>query len=351
MTDRAVLLANHLYRSNFAKTAYGLVRGPSRFPLAAVVDPDCAGHDAGVLLDGAHRGIPCVASLEEALGGAHAPTVCIVGVVSPGGAFPEGMAEDLYAAARAGMTIVSGLHAPLSSVPGLFEAAHAGGATLLDLRRARPAGELQFWTGEILSLETPRLALLGMDCAVGKRTSGTLLREALRKRGTRAEMVYTGQTGWLQGLDHGFVFDATLNDFVSGELERAILECASETDADVILLEGQSALRNPSGPAGSEFIVSAQASVILQAVPGRTFFKNWDAVGARIPPVAEEIELIRLLGGDVWALTVAEHGLSPEEADAACAQLEAETGLPTVRPFEPHGLARLAEVVAARLEA
>ena len=37
-------------------------------------------------------------------------------------------------------------------------------------------------------------------------------------------MIYTGQTGWLQGGEYGFIFDSTLNDFVSGELENAIRE-------------------------------------------------------------------------------------------------------------------------------
>ena len=58
-------------------------------------------------------------------------------------------------------------------------------------------------------------------------------------------MIYTGQTGWLQGGKYGFIFDSTLNDFVSGELEHAILTCYEETNPDVILIEGQSALRNP----------------------------------------------------------------------------------------------------------
>jgi uncharacterized NAD-dependent epimerase/dehydratase family protein len=350
MPQRAVLLANHLYQSTFAKTAYGLVRGPSRFALAAVVDPASAGRDTGELIDGQHRGVPCVATLGEALAGpADGATVAIVGIVSPGGAFPEALKGDLMEAARRGMTLVSGLHVLLEEIPGLKETAEANGATLLDLRRPKPTSALRFWTGRIRSLETPRLAILGMDCAVGKRTTGMLLMQALRERGTRAEMIYTGQTGWLQGLEHGFVFDATLNDFVSGELEHAILECAEAASPDVILLEGQSALRNPSGPAGSEFIVSAGASVVLQVVPGRTFYKNWDAVGARIPPLEEELALVRLLGGEVWALTVAEHGLTPEQAYEAAARLEAETGLPTVRPFAEDGLTRLAEVVQARL--
>ena len=59
-------------------------------------------------------------------------------------------------------------------------------------------------------------------------------------------MIYTGQTGWMQGYSHGFIFDATPNDFVSGEIERVVLECVDVYKPDLILLDGQSSLRNPS---------------------------------------------------------------------------------------------------------
>ena len=47
MSERAILLADQAFRTPPAKTSHGLVRGPSRFPLAAVVDASCAGQDAG----------------------------------------------------------------------------------------------------------------------------------------------------------------------------------------------------------------------------------------------------------------------------------------------------------------
>ena len=71
------------------------------------------------------------------------------------------------------------------------------------------------------------------------------LAAALRRRGMSCEMVYTGQTGWLQGSKFGFVLDSTANDFVSGELEHAIVSCDKELKPSLILLEGQSALRRP----------------------------------------------------------------------------------------------------------
>ena len=85
--------------------------------------------------------------------------------------------------------------------------------------------ELRFWTGDIAQVRAPRLAVLGTDCALGKRTTARLLVQACRGAGLRAEMVYTGQTGWMQGGRYGFILDATPNDFVAGELEAAVVAC------------------------------------------------------------------------------------------------------------------------------
>jgi uncharacterized NAD-dependent epimerase/dehydratase family protein len=176
-----------------------------------------------------------------------------------------------------------------------------------------------------------------------------LLREACRARGLRAEMIYTGQTGWLQGLRHGLILDATLNDFISGELERAILECHRDTEPDLILLEGQSALRNPSGPTGSEFILSTGArGVILQHAPARRFFEDFEHLGYAIPPVAEEIALIRLLGADVWAVTLHTRGMTPDEAHAERDRLADTLNLPVVLPLED-GVDAVVDVIEKHL--
>jgi uncharacterized NAD-dependent epimerase/dehydratase family protein len=63
------------------------------------------------------------------------------------------------------------------------------------------------------------------------------------KRDLRRNDLYRSN-GRLQGGKYGFVFDSTLNDFVSGELEHAIVTCWKEAKPAFILLEGQSALRN-----------------------------------------------------------------------------------------------------------
>ncbi len=183
-------------------------------------------------------------------------------------------------------------------------------------------------------MKTPRIAVLGTDCAVGKRTTCVMLIDGCQIAGIRAEMVYTGQTGWLQGFRHGFILDATPNDFVAGELERALLECELYENPDVIFIEGQSSLRNPSGPCGAELLVSGDArGVILQHAPGRSRFEDLEELGCTIPPLAEEVQLIRLLGAEVLAVTLNEAGLDEIRAEAARKAISSELDVPVLRPM------------------
>ena len=350
MTETALVLTNGLLTTAFAKTTHGLVRGPSRYRLAAVIDADHAGKDAGEMLDGRHRDLPIFGSVGEALGALdRVPDVCLIGVATHGGVLPESLKASVIEAAEAGMSLVNGLHWLLSDDSELCRVVAEHGGRIIDVRKPKPTSELRFWSGEILQLTTPRVPVIGTDCALGKRTTAALLRQACLDAGLRAEMVYTGQTGWLQGFPHGFIFDATPNDFVCGELEGAILDCARELDPDVILIEGQAALRHPAGPCGSELIVSGAATgVILQHAPAREFFEDFDALGCRLPPLAEEIELIRLLGSPVWAVTLNDQGLAADELETTRARLEDELGLPVVHPLAG-GMARLVDVVRGHL--
>jgi uncharacterized NAD-dependent epimerase/dehydratase family protein len=347
----AVVLCGGRFSTTDGKTAHGLVRGPSRWPIVGVVDPQCAGADAGELLDGQPRGIPVRPSIADFLvGDGPKPAICIIGVATEGGVLPPLLRGELLEAAEAGMTLVNGLHQLLADDEEFAAACDRNGARMIDIRRPRPFSELRFWTGEALDLEVPRVAVLGTDCALGKRTTAMFLRAGLRERGLGAELVYTGQTGWLQGIQHGFILDATPNDFVPGELERAVLACAREAKPDVILIEGQAALRHPSGPCGSELILSAGAStVVLQHAPGRKFFDGYEERKPPIPPLAEEIELIRLLGARVCCVTLNDEGLEKEELERECRLLEGELGLPVLRPLAGEQ-SLLARIVAEAVE-
>ncbi|HEY5659105.1 MAG TPA: DUF1611 domain-containing protein, partial [Myxococcota bacterium] len=333
----AIVLANDHYADSWAKTAHGMVRGSRRFRVVGVVDPSCAGADAGEVLDGRARSIPISASVRDAVAAAATPPrACVVGVATEGGVLPAALRRELLSAAELGLQLINGLHQLLADDAELVARCRASGAEIVDIRHPRRFAELSFWSGRIRELAIPRIALLGTDCTLGKRTTAGLLLEALRARGVRADLVFTGQTGWLQGYEHGFIFDATPNDFVSGELERAVLECAAAKQPDVILLEGQSALRNPSGPCGAELILSAGARhVVLVHAPARTIFDGSEELpggGWPLPPLSEELELIRLYGAETLAIALNTQRLDAQAVARHRAAIERETGLPTFLP-------------------
>lgn len=351
MDGTAIVVCDGLFATADAKTAHGLVRGTERYRILSVIDAPTAGRDAGEVLDGQRRGIPVHASISEALAAiGRAPDYCVVGVATSGGRVTPGLRALLAEAIDSGISIVNGLHELASEDPGLAEAARRRGVTIRDVRRAPPRSELHFWSGAIGSVSAARLAVLGTDCAVGKRTTARFLRDACRRAGIATELIFTGQTGWMQGAPYGFIFDSIPNDFVSGELEHAIVTCARDARPDLILLEGQSALRNPSGPCGSEFILSGGArGVILQHAPGRVYFDGEEALGLKIPPVESEIALIHALGARVLAITLNNEGLSPDALRTQRERLSRELALPVVLPLE-EGVEALVPVARAYIE-
>ena len=345
----AICIALGAYGTPNGKVAHGLVRDGERFRVRAVIDPRCAGRDAGEVLDGIARGVPIVATVAEALERAGAAEVAVVGVATHGGRLISEVRAAALEAARAGLSLVSGLHDALADDAEIAEVAAARGLRIIDLRAPVPRRELRFWTGEIAGVKTPRVAVLGTDCALGKRTTARMVTAALGNRGVRAEMIYTGQTGWMQGGRFGIILDALPNDYVSGELEGAICACERECAPDVMILEGQSSLRNPSGPCGAELILSGGArGVILQHAPGRRYFEGYEAQRLEIPDVAGELELLRCYGAEVLALALNGEGLSLEGLRAAQAELAARLGVPCVCPLED-GAEGLASVVGAYL--
>lgn len=344
--EPAIVLTNGMLDSDNAKTCHGLLRGTDRFEVLAVIDHRFAGADAGEILDGRALGVPIYASVKDYFAGDNEqPTYCVVGVALPGGLLPDDFRSELVDAMQHDCSLVNGLHTFLSDDLEFDTLAREKGLRLIDIRKPRPRSELSFWNGSIFEVKTPRIAVLGMDCAIGKRTTCRFLMETCREQGIRAEMIYTGQTGWMQGYPHGFIFDSTVNDFISGEIERVIVNCDREEQPDLILIEGQSALRNPTGPCGSEFLMSGQAKgVVLQHAPGRELHEGTEHVGCRIPDVASEIELIGMYGAEVLAVTLNEMGQTEAQMQEHQKSLEARLGIPVLRPLR-EGVGRLIPVI------
>ena len=348
----AIVWCDGAYNTPNGKTAHGLVRFTRRYSIQAVIDPTYAGLDAREVIDGRPSGIPVVDSLAEALEvAAEPPEYFVVGLAPDGGRLPAAGRAAVREAIEQGLHIVCGLHDFLSEDRELAGDALDFGVTIHDVRKPPHRSKLHFFSGEIEQVAALKVAMLGTDSAVGKRTTAWLLVQGLEARGRSAKLVGTGQTAWLQGAKHSVVMDSLVNDFVAGELEHATVSAWREEDTpEVIVVEGQGSLMNPAYPGGLEIIAATRPDIILvQHAPMRREYDGFP--GYPLHDIEHQIQALTLLSGKpVVAITVNHEGLEDEDAiDAACAQLETRTGLVTVDPLV-HGVERLLDLLEDLLE-
>ena len=346
MKTNAIILTNGYLDHGDGKTAHGLNRGSDRFNIVGVIDKLHAGKDAGEVLDGEFRDIPVFPTIKAFTEQSAArANHCIIGVALHGGRLPEDWKHTVLEAMEHKISIVNGLHQPLGDDPVYRNAADKNNVVIIDIRKPAPFDQLPFWSGEIFSVKTAKIVVMGMDCAIGKRTTCRFLMEACRENGIQAEMIYTGQTGWMQGYKYGFILDATPNDFVPGEIEKAIVTCDREASPDLILIEGQSSLRNPAGPCGPEFLISGNVKgVILQHVPYRTHFEDLEELDCALPSVEDEIRLIEMYGARTLAVALNADGGDAESLVAYQRELGEKLKIPVIEPLQ-EGVGSLLPVI------
>ena len=321
------------------KTANGLVRHSAKYKILSVIDSRLAGRDAGDILDGQANGVPVFGDLGEAIAHASQAANCLViGMAPSSGRLSPADRGVVLDAIALEMNIVSGLHEFLGEDAQFAAAAAARGVAITDIRKPRPNKELRMFDGGIADVTCPRIAILGTDCAIGKRTTATLLTRALNERGVKAILVGTGQTGLLQGARHGVALDALPSQFCCGELEGAVIGAFETEDPEIIIVEGQGALSHPAF-CTSAFILrgSRPDSVILQHAPKRAHRCDFPEMG--MPTPASEISLIESFAATkVIGLTLNHEGMSEAEIGQAIATYERELGVPVTealsRPIE-----------------
>jgi uncharacterized NAD-dependent epimerase/dehydratase family protein len=314
------------------KTAHGLVRFTRRYRVLALVDSGYAGQDAGTVLDGKSRGIPVVGTLDEALTytGELTPnaTHFVMGLAPDGGRLSAQARMDVRWAIEAGLHVDCGLHDFLSDDPELMALAASRQVTIRDIRKPPHRSELHSFSGRIEQVQAKKIAILGTDSAVGKRTTAWLLAQGLQAAGFKTELVGTGQTAWMQGARYSVILDSLVNDFVSGEIEHAVWRCWSELKPDVIIVEGQGSLMNPAYPGGVEILAAARPDfVVLQHAPAR---KEYDGFpGYPIHPLSRQIEAIETIScKPVRAVTINHEEMTPAEIPLMCSAIRQLTGLP-----------------------
>jgi uncharacterized NAD-dependent epimerase/dehydratase family protein len=342
---RALVYCEGQFSQQDGKTANGLVRHSEKYVIAGVLDSTRAGSDAGLLLDGVANGIPLFSGLDDAVAQlGDTPEILICGVAPADGLLsPEQRAVLLDGIGR-GMHIVNGLHEFLGDDIEFAAAALAAGVTLTDVRRPKPTRDLHLFSGRIFDVDCPRIAILGTDGAIGKRTTATLLVRALAERGIRAVLVGTGQTTLIQGGKYGVALDALVPQFCSGEVEHQVVRAFEGEHPDVIIVEGQGALSHPAYITSAHILRGSRpAGVIVQHAPRREVLGDFPMV--RMPTVASEIAMIEsFIDTRVIGVTINHELMSDDEIGTTIDEYELELGLPATDPLT-RPLDRLADIV------
>jgi uncharacterized NAD-dependent epimerase/dehydratase family protein len=321
---------------HYGKTMRGVLRY-RHDDVVAILDSTRAGET--------EEGVRVVGSVEEAL--ALGPTTALVGVATQGGRFPPAWVEILRRCIANRLDVENGLHVFLGDDPELRALAEQRGVELRDLRRP-PAG-LSTATGANLDVDATIVLTVGSDCAIGKMTVSLELDLEARRRGVASVFVPTGQTGMVIA-GWGIAVDAVVADFIAGAAERLVVE-GRERGGELLWVEGQGSLVHPvySGVTLGLYHGSTPHLLVLCHEAGRTEIEGAGGGPNPIPPLRELVELHELLAlparpARVAAIALNTRSLSEDEARAAVAAAEDETGLPADDPVR-FGAAKLVDAV------
>jgi D-glutamate N-acetyltransferase len=319
---------------HYGKTLRGVMRY-RRESVVAILDTQRAGESKD--------GVPIVADVEE--GVRYQPDTALVGVVTQGGHFPGDWQELLKSCVTHGLDLENGLHVRLHDIPGLPELAREHGVELRDLRE--PPVDLSTATGANLDVDATIVLTVGSDCAIGKMTATCELDLEARRRGLRSVFVPTGQTG-IAIAGWGIAVDAVVSDFLAGAAERLVVDGANR--GDLLWVEGQGAILHPiySGVTVGLIHGSAPHLYVLCHELGRTITEG-DPTGSPLPSLSELIDLhermsLKKRPAKVVAISLNTSTVSEDEAHAAIAVAEKETGLPADDPVR-FGAGKLLEAV------
>ena len=311
------------------KTANGLIRRSEKYEIISVIDSEQAGLDTGMVLDNKPNAIPICRDLADALEQAGSvPDYFIFGMAPSSGMLSKHERSLVLEAMSHGMNIVNGLHEFLNDDPVFAAACIASNVEILDVRKPRAKKDLQMFSGRIAEVTCPVIAVLGTDCAIGKRTTATILTRALNESGIKTVMIGTGQTGLIQGARYGIALDAVPSQFCAGELEATIVKAFEIERPDVIVVEGQGALSHPAF-SSSSFILrgSCPNGVVLQHAPGRSVRCDFERMA--MPTPTSEINLIETFADTkIIGLTINHEKMNDTEVSAAITQYEQELGIP-----------------------
>ena len=255
----------------------------------------------------------------------------VVGVANSGGFIADNWIPAIVEALEAGLHIVSGMHARLSDIPVLRDAASRTGRRLIDVRE--PPDSIPIGTG--LKRTGKRLLTVGTDCALGKKYTALAIARALAERRVDVDFRASGQTG-IMIAGSGIPMDAVVADFAAGAAEMLTPDAADD-HWDVI--EGQGSILHP--------VFSGVSMALLHGSQPDVFVVCHDPTRERllgdeafaVPSVDEIIALTIQLGRRTnpairaAGVSFNTSGLTDAEALAIMAKESVRLGLPVADPI------------------
>ena len=256
--------------------------------------------------------------------------------------------QILLAAIQKGMDIVNGLHEFLTEDEEFIQKAKKYGVAIKDIRKPPAKKDLYLFSGRILKIKIPIVTVLGTDGAVGKRTTSIRLVKALKKIGLNVAFVSTGQTGLIQGSKYGIAIDAIVEEFMTGEMENAVLEAYENEHPDIIIVEGQGALSHPAYLSSCAIIRGAiPKAIIVQHPPKRKTICDFPYMV--MPTLESEIELLEMFSkAPVIAITLNHEDMTDEELQKTIVEYEYKYELPTTDVLK-HGTDKIVQTLFYRL--
>ncbi len=330
MKETAIVYCENEFGTMDGKTANGLVRSSRKFEIVGVIDSTKANLDAGEFLFGEHNNIPIFKNLDHALETVQrVPDQFIYGI-APSEAFLKQDERDLlFRVMDLGMNIVNPLHEFFTNDEEFVQHAKRSGVKIHDVRKPPEKKDMHLFSGRILNIDTPIIAVLGTDSAIGKRTTSVLLEDALLNQGLNVAFIATGQTGLIQGAKYGVAIDAIPSQFMTGEIENQIMKAVENEKPDIIIVEGQGALSHPAYISSCGIIRGSRPdAVIVQHAPKREYLGDFSYM--KMPTIKSEIDLIENFAkSKVIAVTINHEKMSDHELEQTIAQYEQDLALPT----------------------
>lgn len=254
----------------------------------------------------------------------------VVGVANAGGVLPDHWVDTIVDALNAGLSVATGLHTRLSSVPRIAAAAKANSGELHDVRFS----DQTFDTGKGHKRSGKRLLTVGTDCSCGKKYTALAMEKEMRAHGLNADFCATGQTGvFISG--RGISIDAVVADFISGAAEWL----SPDNDADHWdVVEGQGSLFHPSFAGVSMGLLhgSQPDAFVVCHEPTRT---NMRGVETPLPTIQQVIDQTIASGSltnpNIQCIGLAVNTIALDDVakERCLAELSEQYGLPASDPM------------------